>query len=722
MAEKISRSPHIDPVSILDLTTPVSPDSDQDPVLDLLDITHDPPDQENILDLDKIDSAPVLPSRPGDVLNALRTNAPEAQFIVRCLLPIFVALYFGLYIQGPLLIPLPVIFGLLMIFLGFHLYLHWQTARLGRKRKFIVAANLLDIAAAHLAWLLDPMDPAPMFLLVLIGVIGNGIQHGLSAFRYLLQLTALGVPLVIGLRYLAAGMIHPASFLYLLLGAFLIVYVYALMQRVNTRQSLAEKRNTELELDNFKLKQLGNALQRSEARYRNIFENSSAAMVLIEENMRISLINSKFEELTGYTKSDVYNKKRLTDFIYRDDLDRIKRFHARRRRHGGMTPTEYECKLVDKQQKIKYVIIRFNVVPWHERIMATIVDITSRKQARDALERSNQKLRQAAALLTASERRYRGLFENTGTATILVEKNMKIAMVNSQFVDLIGYARDEIVGKKRLSEFIERSNLGRIKRFHAKQKAKGLPLPTEYECLMVDQKRNLKHVVMKTYTPPGQSSSIVSFFDITKRKKAEKALQGAHEKLRIISSIDELTQVANRRHFNERLYREWNRLRRDGSSLAMIMCDVDCFKLYNDNYGHQNGDRCLRAIADTIQETVKRSVDLVSRYGGEEFAVIMPNTDTEGVFQVAETIRLAVESLEISNRASTVAPVITLSLGVSSMIPTAAHLPDVLIRDADNALYNAKRQGKNRTVIGKCNRTGKIKQIIRWDSKRPAAF
>ncbi len=377
---------------------------------------------------------------------------------------------------------------------------------------------------------------------------------------------------------------------------------------------------------------------------------------------------------------------------------------------------------MDKHQKIKYVIIRFNVVPWHERIMATIVDITSRKQARDALERSNRKLRQAASLLTASERRYRGLFENTGTATILVEKNMKISMVNSQFLELIGYTRDDIIGKKRLGEFIERTNLFRIKRFHAKQKAKGLPLPTEYECLIVDKKKNLKHVVMKSYTPPGQSSSIVSFFDITNRKEAEKALHEAHEKLRRISIIDELTQVANRRQFNERLYREWNRLMREGLPLAMILCDVDCFKLYNDNYGHQNGDRCLRAIADTIRETAKRSVDLVARYGGEEFAIIMPNTDIEGAFRVAESIRTAVEGLEILNRSSTVGPVITLSLGVSSMIPTSTQPPDALIKDADNALYEAKRQGKNRTIIGKCNQAGKVKQIMRWDSTRPIAF
>lgn len=718
MAEKTSDTQNLDRTPILELKALAAIDPEQEPVLNLMDIASE--NHEAVPGMEEIAYPPPLRSHSGVLVNALRTNAPELQFLIRCILPLLAAIYFSMYVQAPLLIPLPAIFALLAVFLLLHIYLHFMARRHGLKRKFMVAANQLDIAAAHLAWFCDPIEPTPMLLLVLIGVMGNGIQHGLSAFRYLLFLTALFAPIVIALRYLFVG-IHLTSYLYFFLSTFLLLYVYVLMQRIEARQAQAQERNTDLELDNFKLKQLGIALQRSEARYRNIFENSSAAMVLIEENMQISLINSKFEELTGYTKSDVYNKKRLTDFIFKDDLERIKRYHAKRKIKGGMTPTEYECKLVDKHQKIKYVIIRFNVVPWHERIMATIVDITSRKQARDALERSNRKLRQAASLLTASERRYRGLFENTGTATILVEKNMKISMVNSQFLELIGYGRDEIVGKKRLSEFIERSNLFRIKRFHAKQKAKGLPLPNEYECLIVDKKRNLKHVVMKSYTPLGQSSSIVSFFDITNRKEAEKALQEAHEKLRLISIIDELTQVANRRQFNERLYREWNRLRREGLPLAMIMCDVDCFKLYNDNYGHQNGDRCLRAIADAIRETVKRSVDLVARYGGEEFAVIMPNTDVQGAFHVAEALRLAVEELEIPNRASSVAPIITLSLGVSSMIPTTTQHPDTLIKNADNALYEAKRQGKNRTIIGKNDRAGKIKQIMRWDSSKPVA-
>jgi diguanylate cyclase (GGDEF)-like protein len=183
-----------------------------------------------------------------------------------------------------------------------------------------------------------------------------------------------------------------------------------------------------------------------------------------------------------------------------------------------------------------------------------------------------------------------------------------------------------------------------------------------------------------------------------------------------------LTQVANRRQFNEKLNREWNRLKREGLPLSLIMCDVDCFKLYNDTYGHQNGDRCLRAIADAIKQNVKRSIDVVARYGGEEFAVIMPNTNVDGALHIAETLRVVVEQLRIPNKASTVSPYITLSLGVSTMIPTSYQPSDILIKDADNALYEAKKSGKNRTVLGKCVQVDKFQHILRLGSNKPLAF
>jgi diguanylate cyclase (GGDEF)-like protein len=136
--------------------------------------------------------------------------------------------------------------------------------------------------------------------------------------------------------------------------------------------------------------------------------------------------------------------------------------------------------------------------------------------------------------------------------------------------------------------------------------------------------------------------------------------------------------------------------------LSLIMCDVDCFKSYNDTYGHQRGDQCLSAIAEALKKAVKRSGDLVARYGGEEFTVIMPNTDLQGAFALAEKTRIAILNLKIPSKSSVVSPYVTLSLGVSSLIPSHLLTPDAIIKDADDALYEAKRLGRNRYVAGAC--------------------
>jgi len=163
--------------------------------------------------------------------------------------------------------------------------------------------------------------------------------------------------------------------------------------------------------------------------------------------------------------------------------------------------------------------------------------------------------------------------------------------------------------------------------------------------------------------------------------------------------LDDLTQVANRRRFDETLNEEWQRLSRDRAPLSLIFCDIDYFKLYNDTYGHQAGDDCLRAVADTISANCQRPGDFVARYGGEEFIVILPNTATEGAVHLAEDIRKEVERLKIPHMRSQVSRYITLSSGVSCVFPSADITPESLIGGADEALYEAKNQGRNRTIL-----------------------
>lgn len=186
--------------------------------------------------------------------------------------------------------------------------------------------------------------------------------------------------------------------------------------------------------------------------------------------------------------------------------------------------------------------------------------------------------------------------------------------------------------------------------------------------------------------------------EIKERKKAETALKEANKFLLCLTRLDGLTQIANRRHFDEHLQQEWLRLSRERHPLALILCDIDYFKNYNDTYGHQEGDDCLIEIAQTLKNSVKRPADLVARYGGEEFVLILPNTDCEGAMFVAEEIRTQVRKLKITHVNSAVSSYVTLSIGISSVVPSLQINAESLVAAADRALYAAKAQGRDRIV------------------------
>jgi diguanylate cyclase (GGDEF)-like protein len=174
-----------------------------------------------------------------------------------------------------------------------------------------------------------------------------------------------------------------------------------------------------------------------------------------------------------------------------------------------------------------------------------------------------------------------------------------------------------------------------------------------------------------------------------------------YQQVQRLASSDGLTQIANRRRFDEYLDQEWQRMAREGAPLSLILCDIDFFKTYNDTYGHQAGDNCLQQVAQAISFAVKRPADLVARYGGEEFAVILPHTDAQGAAQIAEKIRSQVQVLQIAHAGSQVSQYITLSLGVASTVLFHESSPAVLIAAADKSLYQAKAEGRDRVVLQK---------------------
>ncbi|MEG4088465.1 diguanylate cyclase domain-containing protein [Microcoleus sp. Pol12B4] len=181
-------------------------------------------------------------------------------------------------------------------------------------------------------------------------------------------------------------------------------------------------------------------------------------------------------------------------------------------------------------------------------------------------------------------------------------------------------------------------------------------------------------------------------------EQAKLELEAANMELQRLAAVDGLTQIPNRRCFDKKLELEWQLMEREKESLSLILCDIDFFKLYNDHYGHQGGDECLKKVAQILVSNAQRAGDLAARYGGEEFAVILSRTDVEGAKQVAEAIRSDLKAAAIFHAASKVSKFITLSIGIATTIPAAGLSIEELIGQADRALYRAKLEGRDHIV------------------------
>ncbi|UNC90810.1 GGDEF domain-containing protein [Candidatus Contubernalis alkaliaceticus] len=187
-----------------------------------------------------------------------------------------------------------------------------------------------------------------------------------------------------------------------------------------------------------------------------------------------------------------------------------------------------------------------------------------------------------------------------------------------------------------------------------------------------------------------QMTKIVKIADITQLE-----LKNAFKKLDELSHIDSLTGLYNRRHFNEVYAKEWNSTIRNKTKLSLIMVDIDYFKKYNDNYGHLQGDECLKAVAEVIKSAVRRPRDLVARFGGEEFVVLLPETDINGATFIGKYILALVRKMNIEHVASPWQKIVTVSLGIATKSPEENLTKEEFINNSDKALYLAKDSGRN---------------------------
>lgn len=199
--------------------------------------------------------------------------------------------------------------------------------------------------------------------------------------------------------------------------------------------------------------------------------------------------------------------------------------------------------------------------------------------------------------------------------------------------------------------------------------------------------------------PCGPEEVLFLVRDVSDRKGYETELQQANDRLEYLAQTDGLTQVANRRHFDHWLAQAWQKAEHTQHPLALLLFDVDQFKRYNDFYGHQAGDRCLVQLAEAARQIIRHPDDLVARYGGEEFAIILPHTGIRGATRVAKRLQESVRALALPHACSEVSSVVTVSIGISTCIPSVQSSPQDLITQADRALYTAKQQGRDRYIL-----------------------
>ena len=293
---------------------------------------------------------------------------------------------------------------------------------------------------------------------------------------------------------------------------------------------------------------------------------------------------------------------------------------------------------------------------------------------------------------------YKTLLESTKAIPWKIDwKSMSFAYIGPQIEKLLGWTPASWISANDWAERMHPEDRAWVVDFCVSQSKAGTDHEADYRALTKDGDyvwiRDVVHVVRDE---AGEVESLIGFmFDISERKKTEEKLLSMQKVLEDLSFKDGLTGVANRRMFDSVLEVEWENARRNNQPLSLIMIDIDYFKQYNDHYGHIQGDDCLRRVAPVLSSAATRSRDFFARFGGEEFVLVLPETDETAARKVAERCRKHIFKLQIPHEKSTTSHVLTVSLGVGSIIPTHQQQAVDFIDEVDRRLYQAKQKGRN---------------------------
>jgi diguanylate cyclase (GGDEF)-like protein/PAS domain S-box-containing protein len=299
---------------------------------------------------------------------------------------------------------------------------------------------------------------------------------------------------------------------------------------------------------------------------------------------------------------------------------------------------------------------------------------------------------------------YKTLLESTRAIPWKIDwKTMTFAYIGPQIETLLGWSQASWVSAEDWATRMHPDDREKVVEFCISQSQNGVDHEADYRALTAAGDyvwiRDVVHVVRDDN---GEVDSLIGFmFDISERKKTEEQLLTLQKQLEEYSYKDGLTGVANRRMFDSVLATEWANAQRTQQPLSLILLDIDHFKQFNDHYGHVQGDDCLKSVGQALSRAASRPRDFVGRFGGEEFVLVLPETDEAAARHIAERCRQQVRQQRIPHERSSVSSMLTISLGVGTIVPGAHDRPLDFLNSVDQLLYQAKQRGRDRLEVAK---------------------